>query len=254
MTGAFVSFDAVWNRIVETVGSGEWIPERARPVYLVRNLYGQVGVSASAAVEDDPACRGALQRLADRLHRVLGAHGSTANKGVLFVDKALLMSLAGTAREVRPGVLLADRLVTGGDWWTVRDQKSTSGARRCTLFSVKGGVGRSTTAVVLAWHLARRGERVLVLDLDLESPGVSSAMLRADARPEFGVTDWFVENLVGQGDHVLRDMTGAPPWARDLEGEVRVAPAHGRDAGEYLAKLGRVYITTVPHFQHHSSI
>ena len=244
MKDAFVPFDLVWNRIVETVGSGEAIPERARPVYLVRNLYGQVRVSASEAVEDDPPCRDALRRLAQRLHEELGAHGSPPDTGVLFVEQFLLTSLDGATREIRPGVYLADRLVTGGDWWTVRDQKSTSGVRRCTLFSVKGGVGRTTTAVVLAWHLARRGERVLVVDLDLESPGVSSAMLAVEERPKFGVTDWFVEDLVGQGDHVLRDMTGAPPWARDLEGEVRVAPAHGRDAGEYLAKLGRVYMDT----------
>ena len=39
-------------------------------------------------------------------------------------------------------------------------------------------------------------------------------------------------------------MTAAPAWARDLEGEVRVVPAHGREPGEYLAKLGRVYMDT----------
>lgn len=244
MNDAFVPFDTVWARIVDIVASGEAIPEPVGPVYLVRNLYGQVSVSASDAVEDNRPCRDALERLAQRLHEELGAHGSPPENGVLFVEQSLLMSLEGTAREVRPGVYLADRLVTGGDWSTVRDQQSTSGVRRCTLFSVKGGVGRTTTAVVLAWHLARRGERVLVVDLDLESPGVSSAVLSPEARPQFGVTDWFVEDLVGQGDHVLRDMTGVPPWVRDLEGEVRVAPAHGRDAGEYLAKLGRVYMDT----------
>ena len=60
MTGAFVPFDAVWDRIVETVGSGEAIPEQARPVYLVRNLYGQVGVSVSEAVEEGPVLSGSV--------------------------------------------------------------------------------------------------------------------------------------------------------------------------------------------------
>ncbi len=244
MTAAFVPFDAVWSRVVETIGSGEAIPERVRPVYLVRNLYGQVCVSVSDAAEKDAACRDALERLADRLRDTLGAHGCSTERGVLFVDQSLLSNLEGTARKIRPGVYMADRLVTGGDWWTVGAQRSTSSARRCTLFSVKGGVGRSTTAVVLAWHLARAGERVLVVDLDLESPGLSSTMLGVDARPSFGVTDWFVEDLVGQGDHVVRDMAAAPAWAQDLEGEVRVVPAHGRDPGEYLAKLGRVYVDT----------
>ena len=102
MTDAFVPFDAVWNRIVEVVGSGEAIPEQARPVYLVRNLYGQVGVSVSEAVEDDPRCRDALQRLAERLGELLGAHGPSAKGGVLFVGESLLRSLDGAAREVCP--------------------------------------------------------------------------------------------------------------------------------------------------------
>ena len=39
-------------------------------------------------------------------------------------------------------------------------------------------------------------------------------------------------------------MTAAPAWAQDFEGDVRVAPAHGDKPGEYLAKLGRVYMDT----------
>ena len=245
MKSNFLPFDAVRTRIVETLDAGEPIPKTAGSVYLARNLYGQVRISVSDAVENDAACRDALQRLADRLRGVLGAHGPPAERGVLFVNQSLLTSLDSMARELRPGVYLADRLVTGGDWWTIRDPDTDPGVRRCTLFSVKGGVGRSTTAAVLAWHLARNGERVLVVDLDLESPGLSSAMLSARTQPEFGVTDWFVEDLVGQGDHVIGKMTAAPAWARDLEGEVRVVPAHGLDPGEYLAKLGRVYMDTV---------
>ena len=71
---------------------------------------------------------------------------------------------------------------------------------------------------------------------------MSSAILDAGACPSFGVTDWFVEDLVGQGEHVIEEMTAAPAWAQDLEGEARVVPARGRDPGEYLAKLGRVYM------------
>ena len=51
-----------------------------------------------------------------------------------------------------------------------------------------------------------------------------------------------MEDLVGQGDHVAERMVAAPAWAQDLDGDVRVVPAHGREPGEYLAKLGRVYL------------
>ena len=237
----FVSFDDVYDRIVSAVEQWRPMPDAIDRLYLVRDLSGRVRLSVSDRLEADPACRDALQNLARALHGRLGAHGYAPDRAVLFVDDSLLKAFE-PAPEIRRGVYLADRLVTGRGWWSVgQDTGHGDGAQRCTLYSVKGGVGRSTTAAVLAWHLARRGERVLVVDLDLESPGLSSVMLEHAARPEFGVTDWFVEDLVGQGDLVIDGMLASPRWAQDSSGDVCVAPAHGRDPGDYLAKLGRVY-------------
>ena len=56
MKGTFVPFDAVRTRIAETLNAEEPIPEAAGRVYLVRNLYGQVRVSVSDAVENDASC------------------------------------------------------------------------------------------------------------------------------------------------------------------------------------------------------
>ncbi len=246
MTDRFISFDDVENRIkhvLREIGD-EAVPDGVKSMYLVRDLSGKVRLSVSEALEEDEKCRGRLQCLADAFSEVLGAHGYLPEDGVLYVGDALLETLAVTAQEIHPRVFLADRLVTGRDWWTVGSSSGGQKAARITLYSVKGGVGRSTTAAVLAWHLARRGERVLVIDMDLESPGLSSAMLEPERRPKFGVTDWFVEDLVGQGDCVVQDMLAVPGWAQDFDGDVRVAPAHGHDPGEYFAKLGRVYMDT----------
>ena len=237
----FVSFDDVYGRIVRAVEQWGRISDGIGRLYLVRDLSGKVRISVSDRIEADPAGKDALQRLARLLHESLGAHGYAPERAVLFVDDSLLKTLE-PALEIRQGVCLADRLVTGRDWWSVaEDTGHDNGAKRFTLFSVKGGVGRSTTAAVLAWHLAQKSERVLVVDLDLESPGLSSVMLERGARPEFGVTDWFVEDLVGQGEHVVERMLAPPRWAQDSSGDVRVVPAHGREPGDYLAKLGRVY-------------
>ncbi len=248
MSDAFIRFDDVRRRVVDLLRM-ETVPARVLPLYVVRNLFGRVRISVSGAVEADETCRDALERFAERLSDALGAHGCPPGNTVLFVESSMLDTLADAAQEIEglDGVYWVDRLMTGGDWWTVSppDPSRPDGSpRRYTLFSVKGGVGRSTTAAVLAWHLARNGERVLVLDLDLESPGLSSAMLDPKTQPEFGITDWFVEDLVGQGDRVIERMTAEPPWPQELEGAVRVVPAHGREPGEYLAKLGRVYMGT----------
>ena len=237
MTNLTIRFDDVRDRVVRVIDTADGV--RA-PIYLVRDLRGRVRLSVSDEFEDDTPVRNALNDIAVALHETLGAYGYPADEAILFIEPVLLERLRLDAREVRSGVFWVDRLVTGSAWWTVGSPDPNRRDKRFTLYSVKGGVGRSTTAAVLARHLAAGGERLLVLDLDLESPGLSSALIEPEARPAFGVTDWFVEDLVGQGDQVLEAMTVVPAWAQDLDGEVRVVPAHGREPGEYLAKLGRV--------------
>ena len=241
MSSEFVPFDDMRRRAVRAL-EGVNLPDI--PIYLVRNLYGKVSISVSDRVEDNEACRESLSRLACGLSAALGARGLPADDGVLYVSDSLLETLRDTAKLIDGfhKVFWEDRLVTGNGWWTAGDLRPEGQAKRWTLFSVKGGVGRSTTAAVLARHLAREGERVLVVDLDLESPGLSSAMLAPGEEPDFGVVDWFVEDLVGQSNRVIERMTAAPGWARDFNGDARIVPAHGADPGEYLAKLGRVYM------------
>ena len=64
---------------------------------------------------------------------------------------------------------------------------------------------------------------MLVVDLDLESPGVSSAALAAADPPDFGVVDWFVEDLVEQGDRVIERMSCEPEWVRNLRARTGIS-------------------------------
>ncbi len=243
MSRDFVSFDKARNAIVETM-TREGVPDGVDRLYLVWNMFGKVRISVSEKFEADPVACSALSALAGKIGEAAGRHGYGADEtDVLFVPDDMLDTLDGSTPII--GVDRArwvERLVTGGGWWTAGERRPEPKAKRWTLFSVKGGVGRSTTAAVLARHFADKGERVLAIDLDLESPGLSSAMLGREARPELGVTDWFVEELVGQGGRVIERMTTVPDWSHDLDGEARIVPAHGADPGEYLAKLGRVYM------------
>ena len=240
MSASFVAFDDVWPLVDRALS------ERERPAalefLLVRDLRGKVRILASTEAAADRESRDYLDSLVVSLRHGLGAYGCPGEEGLQFLEDELLGTLAEAARRVAPGVRRVERLLTGQDWGTARDPEQEHDTQRWSLYSVKGGVGRSTTAAVMSWHLARRGERVLVVDLDLESPGLSSAMLAERRRPRFGVVDWFVEDLVGQGERIAEDMTAAPEWGQDMEGDVRVVAAHGRKPGEYLEKLGRAYM------------
>lgn len=244
MSDGFVSFDSIRPRVMDIVSTSETFRHVADRLYLIRDLWGKVRIAVSDTIREDESRRDELQHLARALHEALNAHGYAAENGILFVSAGRLKTLEDEAQKITSNMYWVDRLMTGRDWWTVGAPRPEKEVPRWTLFSVKGGVGRSTTAAVLAWHLTRKGECSLVVDLDLESPGLSSALLDHRTQPKFGVTDWFVEDLVGQGDQVVESMVAEPSWADDFEGDVHVVPAHGRDPGEYLAKLGRVYMDT----------
>jgi len=111
--------------------------------------------------------------------------------------------------------------------------------------SIKGGVGRSTALSVIAAHLASRGGRVLVLDLDLEAPGIGAFLLTPETTPEFGMIDALVENgLSGLDDAFLADLVG-PSALASQGGRIDVIPAFGRRSiqypGDVLAKIARAY-------------
>jgi cellulose biosynthesis protein BcsQ len=139
-------------------------------------------------------------------------------------------------------VPVLDRQVTGQDWLrTAQQPREQHRAHRLVFFGLKGGVGRSTALCMTAWGLARQGRRVLLIDLDLESPGVSGLILPGNRLAEFGVVDWLVEDAVGQGDSVLPRMVAASPLGDLTVDAIRVVSAIGQGESDYLAKLARAY-------------
>lgn len=155
----------------------------------------------------------------------------------------VLESMDRAALPDAPGVALLDRLLTNQDW--LREPLvHQPPAPTATFFSIKGGVGRSTAAAVLAWRLARAGKRVLVVDLDLEAPGIGG-MLLADL-PDYGTADWCVESLADAADAALFErMLAVSPLAQGTNGEIHVIPAYGARTKDYVAKIGRAYMPSI---------
>ena len=58
------------------------------------------------------------------------------------------------------------------------------------FYSYKGGVGRTMALVNTAVALARLGRRVLVVDFDLEAPGLPSYQAFQSAECERGLVDY----------------------------------------------------------------
>lgn len=216
---------------------------------LVRDLRGRIRLLLSGNRTDYPAdALIELDKLADELSKALGKYGFPAERTLLFVDDLMQgAEIAASPDRLRLDteeplrLFLLDRQITGQDWLRDTLPRTTTNPR-VTFFGIKGGVGRSTALVIWAWHLARQGKRVLIFDLDLESPGVSSTLLPSEYLPDFGIVDWFVEAGVGQEEAVEPEMVAPSPLSTGQAGDIRVVPAFGRKTGDYLPKLARCYV------------
>jgi MinD-like ATPase involved in chromosome partitioning or flagellar assembly len=62
-----------------------------------------------------------------------------------------------------------------------------------TFYSFKGGVGRTMALANVALSLARRGRRVLLVDFDLEAPGLDTFPLLRPKTPTKGMVDFVTE-------------------------------------------------------------
>lgn len=67
-----------------------------------------------------------------------------------------------------------------------------------TFYSYKGGVGRTLALVNVAVDLSMRNKKVLVVDFDLEAPGITTLDIFSEARDKPGVVD-FIHAYLGTG-------------------------------------------------------
>lgn len=237
------TFDKIVPAMQEILAGHTAFLRQIGPVYVNRDLNGRVRLIVSAKWEKEQDTIDELAAISQEMQERMGRHAVAAEQTILFEETPGNVAFGSPVFSLQgfDNVFLIDRLATQGNWSTIADP--TSQAPRVVFFSIKGGVGRSTAMAATAWSLAQSGQRVMVLDLDLESPGLSTSLLSAERRPTFGITDWLVEDLVDNGDEVFENMVASSGLSHD--GDIFVVPAHGAESGEYVAKLGRAWMPKV---------
>jgi MinD-like ATPase involved in chromosome partitioning or flagellar assembly len=195
-----------------------------------------------------------IGRLSLKLREALGAYArpdrvvagaEDYGSAVVRADpSALIVAVGSDKRSIR----LVDRRLVGADWLHAPSAPAPPPAR-FVFASLKGGVGRSTALAVVAAHLASQGKRVLVVDLDMEAPGLGPLLLTTETLPEFGIIDALVENgLSGLDERFYADLVG-PSDLANKSGKIDVIPALGQrslnNPADVLAKIARAYAENV---------
>lgn len=215
-------------------------------IILVRDSFGALTV---VMPDEAIADVGGWNDLARQLHQALGVYSPSESQVLLrksdLIDPTDVIDSPDRIRiPDTHNTWLVDRLLTNQDW--LRESLvEHPPLPTAVAFSIKGGVGRTTAFALWAWSLARAGKNIVLVDLDLEAPGVAGLLLDEDRLPDYGLVDWLVETLVGQADEaLLRDCLVDCDLARNEPGKIRVLPAFGKKTKDYINKLGRIYMPT----------
>jgi MinD-like ATPase involved in chromosome partitioning or flagellar assembly len=107
-----------------------------------------------------------------------------------------------------------------------------------TFYSFKGGVGRTMALVNVAVQLAVAGKRVLIVDFDLEAPGIPTFSLTAPKSEVSGLVEYITEyRHTAESPDVRNFVYLAQKF--DSGGELSVMPA-GRHDGTYSQRLNAI--------------
>jgi len=113
-----------------------------------------------------------------------------------------------------------------------------------SFYSYKGGVGRSLLITNTARFLSLSGRRVVVLDLDLEAPGLLYKLGDAEAREAAargerpGVVDYLADLFeTGTPPASLDSYLVTVPTPPDLDGTIRLLPAGAAPHPRYWERL-----------------
>jgi hypothetical protein len=221
-------------------------------ILFVEDLFGAFRVVVWPTADADPqASATALNEIAERLAAEGKIYWSgdvwNARDGVREDLEVYEAAWESATRTDDPKIRIADRVRNRGAWsrplgeplWRTRGSGEVQGPPVIAFYSFKGGLGRSTSLAAFAIQRARRGERVVVIDFDLDAPGVGS-LLAADEEgttAQWGVVDYLMESAqnppLREYYHACRReiVTGA--------GEILVFPA-GTVDDLYLGKLARI--------------
>ena len=108
-----------------------------------------------------------------------------------------------------------------------------------TFYSFKGGVGRTMALVNVAAQLAKMGRKVLLVDFDLEAPGLETFDLLRPQQPHPGMVEYVTEYVRSRCAPDVWDYIYSAGPVGEKGGQLRVMPA-GRRYATYQAALANL--------------
>lgn len=210
-------------RIIEDL----WKEEKKVNAYVIQNVYGKLQVYIDT--DDEKLVAKTKSLLEGKIGYWLGTCQSLGNNG--FV-KAEIESYVKTHSANKDRIWIIEKYLTNVYWNenVVKNGKLDLQSKMICFYSYKGGVGRTTTMVMSAIEMAKRGKKIVMIDFDLEAPGVSS-IFPNESISQYGLLDYLIESSVYK-DELQIDEYMYPVsdycHVNQAGGEIYVIPAYGK--------------------------
>ena len=182
-----VHHDIVVPRSVEVISVA--IKGQEAEVYIVQNIYGKLMIYLKNQNFE------LLDTISERLSAEIGAwfQGCDFYEANIFI-KSEIDKRKRRTEPISEHIWLFEKFLTNL-YWEDRQETHYNQDRTCKLvsfYSFKGGVGRTTSMLMTAISLARRGKHVMLIDFDLEAPGISG-LFPQEYLPKYGLLDFLIE-------------------------------------------------------------
>lgn len=205
------------------------IRDQEAEVYLVQNIYGRLAIYFDT--KNSNLMDTAAKRLSDELGSWLQGCDSYDASQLIKNEIELQKS---TALQIQDHIWLFEKFITN-IYWSGQHRKKMVPSEKPKLvsfYSYRGGVGRTTAMIMTAISLARHGKRVMLLDFDLESPGVAG-FFPQEYLPKYGLLDFLVDHNIPQekenqfpiNEYIYS--VGESCQVTSAGGEIYIMPAYG---------------------------
>lgn len=124
--------------------------------------------------------------------------------------------------------------------WPYEDAENSNKAKVVTFYSFKGGMGRTTALAGIALNLIEQGKNVMMIDMDIEAPGLSTLFFD-DIVVEKGVLDYLIEAPLNEHCNIQNYVLNVTDSTllQEHDGNLYLMPA-GKVDRMYLQKLARI--------------
>ena len=173
----------------------------------------------------------------DRYLRLLAAHPNNIRN----IEKLAILSSLPRVRDI---VRKKIPCLKCGPTTCGRSKKALSCARPrntmyiTTFYSFKGGVGRTMALVNAAVKLAQAGRHVLVVDFDIEAPGLDTFDVLKPRKEVPGVIDFVTQYLESGQSPDVSDFIGECPPIGEQDGKLCIMPSGRKET--YAANFNQI--------------